>query len=59
MNSIGYLLGFPTPIAEVFLTLVVLFLVVSLYLGTQMTGTKEIRRHGPVEETDRERVNDR
>lgn len=59
MNSIGYLLGFPTPIAEVFLTLVLLFLVVSIYLGTQMRGTKEIRRREPVEEAGRERVNDR
>ncbi|MFC4541297.1 hypothetical protein ACFO5R_05090 [Halosolutus amylolyticus] len=54
----SYLLGFPTPVVEVFLTLVVLFLVASIYLGTRMEGTMDVRETEPVDERDVREVTD-
>ncbi|MFD1562665.1 hypothetical protein ACFR99_03745 [Haloarchaeobius amylolyticus] len=54
----SYLLGFPTPVVEVFLSLVVLFLVVSAYLGTQLEGTETVRERDSLGEIDPSEVND-
>ncbi|UHQ98975.1 hypothetical protein HYG81_24790 (plasmid) [Natrinema zhouii] len=54
----SYLLGFPTPVIEVLLILIVLFLVVSVYLGTQMEGTEPVRDHESLDGIDSSEVND-
>lgn len=46
----SYLLGFPTPVVEAFLALVVLFLIASVYLGVRMEGTRDVRRRDAIEE---------
>ncbi|MGQ3719789.1 MULTISPECIES: hypothetical protein [Natrialba] len=54
----SYLLGFPTPIVEVFLTLIVLFLIVSVYLGMRMEGTTAVRDADEFTQSDVREVSD-
>lgn len=42
LGTAGYLLGFPTPVVEVVLTLIVLFVALATYLGTQMEGIEPV-----------------
>lgn len=43
----SYLLGFPTPIVEIYLGLIVLFILVSVYFGLRFEGTRDLRDREP------------
>lgn len=54
---LSYLLGFPTPVVEIFLVLLLLFVVLSVYFGMQFEGTREV--HGrEVQDVEPEEVAD-
>lgn len=54
----SYLLGFPTPIVEIYLGLVVLFILVSVYFGLRFEGTTELREREPTNDEMPREAND-
>lgn len=55
---LSYLLGFPTPVVEIFLVLLLLFVVLSVYFGTQFEGMREGRGREVQEDVETEEVAD-